>query len=278
MNLLKVDSEFFNAKDTLLCGQFFRYVLDIDGAYTVYSLNKRCKVYTIENFTYLESDDIDYFTEFFDLKNDYSKIYNDVLNFNDPFISHVATLSKGIRILKQNVIETALYFIISQNNNIKRIQNSVEKLCQGLGEKIECDGGSYYAFPTVKNLASASLDFYKSIGLGYRAEYIKGFAEMLNGGYNLDNLRALSTSEITSELLKIKGIGKKVADCITLFGFNRTDSFPVDTWIEKIYIQNLNGKQKDRVKISQELLNKFGNLSGYVQQYVFYYKRSLENK
>ena len=101
---------------------------------------------------------------------------------------------------------------------------------------------------------------------------------MLDSGYNLENLRALSTSQITSELLKVKGIGKKVADCITLFGYSKTDSFPVDTWIEKIYIQNLNGTQKDRVKISNELTSKFGALSGYVQQYVFYYKRSLENK
>ena len=80
------------------------------------------------------------------------------------------------------------------------------------------------------------------------------------------------------ELLKIRGIGKKVANCIMLFGFYKSDSFPVDTWIEKVYKENLNGKLTNREKISSELVYKFKDLSGYIQQYVFYYKRSLENK
>ena len=277
MSAIKIKSEFFNAKDTLECGQVFRYS-ESGGVYTVYSLNKVAKIYTNNDYTYIETDDVEYFTSYFDLKTDYNLIFNKILGVNNPFITNVAQLAKGIRILKQDVTETAFSFIISQNNNIKRIQSTIEKLCANLGEKIIKNGVEFYAFPSVKSLASASLEFYKSIGLGYRAEYIKGFAEMLNGGYNLEDLRALSTAQITSELLKVKGIGKKVADCITLFGYSKTDSFPVDTWIEKIYIQNLKGTQKDRVKISNELTSKFGTLSGYVQQYVFYYKRSLENK
>ena len=277
MSAIKIKSEFFNAKDTLECGQVFRYS-ESGGVYTVYSLNKVAKIYTNNDCTYIETDDAEYFASYFDLKTDYNLIFNKILGVNNPFITNVAQLAKGIRILKQDVTETAFSFIISQNNNIKRIQSTIEKLCANLGEKIIKNGTEFYAFPSVKSLASASLEFYKSIGLGYRAEYIKGFAEMLNGGYNLEDLRALSTAQITSELLKVKGIGKKVADCITLFGYSKTDSFPVDTWIEKIYIQNLNGTQKDRVKISNELTSKFGTLSGYVQQYVFYYKRSLENK
>lgn len=277
MNAIKIKSEFFNAKDTLECGQVFRYS-EQGGVYTVFSLDKLAKVYTNNDYTFIETDDVEYFTSYFDLKTDYRLIFDGILGVNNPFLTNVAQLAKGIRILKQDVTETAFSFIISQNNNIKRIQSTIEKLCKALGKKIIKNGVEFYAFPSVKSLAGASLEFYKSIGLGYRAEYIKGFAEMLDGGYNLENLRALSTSQITSELLKVKGIGKKVADCITLFGYSKTDSFPVDTWIEKIYIQNLNGTQKDRVKISNELTSKFGDLSGYVQQYVFYYKRSLENK
>ena len=277
MKAIKVDSEFFNAKDTLECGQVFRYS-ESNGVYTIYSLDKFAKVYTKDNYTYLESENIEYFLNYFDLKTDYSLIFNSILALNNDFLAKTARLGKGIRILKQDVTETAFSFIISQNNNIKRIQQTIEKLCKALGKKVIKNGVEFYAFPSVSALANASLDFYKSIGLGYRAEYIKGFAILLNGGYNLEDLRSLTTSQITSELLKVKGIGKKVADCITLFGYSKTDSFPVDTWIEKIYKQNLNGTQKDRVKISSELLEKFGDLSGYIQQYVFYYKRSLENK
>lgn len=277
MSILKVDSEFFNAKDTLECGQVFRYALN-NGVYTVYSLDKSCKIYTDKNFTYIDSSDLDYFCKYFDLDNDYSKIYQGVLNLNNEFLSKVANLSKGIRILKQDVTETAFSFIISQNNNVRRIQQIIEKLCKNLGKKVESSDGEFYAFPPVSALANASVEFYKSIGLGYRSEYIKGFALLLESGLNLEDLRSLNTADVTRELLKVKGIGKKVADCITLFGYNRTDSFPVDTWIEKIYKQDLRGTLTNRVKISNELSQKFGNLSGYIQQYVFYYKRSLENK
>ncbi|MBO5851868.1 MAG: hypothetical protein J6R29_06010 [Clostridia bacterium] len=277
MSAIKIESKFFNAKDTLECGQVFRYSIS-DGVYTVYSLDKRCKLYTKNGYTYLESEDLDYFSTYFDLNTDYEKIYNEILSLNEPFLTQVISRAKGIRILRQDVTETAFSFIISQNNNIKRIQKIIEKLCESFGQKVVKSDGEFYAFPTVSALSSANVEFYKSIGLGYRAQYIHGFASLLNGGYNLENLRNLNTCDVTKELLKIKGIGKKVADCITLFGYSKTDSFPVDTWIEKIYVQNLNGTEKDRVKISNELSTKFGKLSGYIQQYVFYYKRSLENK
>ncbi len=275
MEIIKFSSEFFNAKDTLECGQVFRYTFN-DGAYTLISKNKCCNLYTIGDYTYIETDDVEYFTNYFDLNADYKKIYDSILLLNNNFLTEIASRAKGVRILKQDAVETAFSFIISQNNNIKRIQNSIEALCYRLGTPFNFNKKTYYSFPTVKEFVTASKDVYKEVGLGYRDGYVIDFANKLYSGYNFESLNGLDTPSLTAELLKIRGIGKKVADCITFFGFQRSDSFPVDTWIEKLYIENLNGKLKDRSKISKELVETYGNLSGYIQQYAFYYKRTLE--
>ncbi len=275
MKTLKVSSEYFNLTDTLECGQVFRFIPYKKG-YKVFSEDKCCYAYTEDEYSYIITDDIEYFENYFDLKRDYSLILKKVCSLGDEFISKVARLGKGIRILNQSKRETAYSFIISQNNNIPRIKNSIEKLCASLGEKKFFDGEEYYAFPLDDKISSQDVSFFKGIGLGYRDEYIKRFSQMLSGGYDLNALSSLSTKDLTKELLKVHGIGKKVADCITFFGYNKTDSFPVDTWIEKIYLENLGGKNASREVISNELSSKYGELSGFIQQYLFYYKRTIE--
>ena len=99
---------------------------------------------------------------------------------------------------------------------------------------------------------------------------------MLNNGLKLDDLAKLSTSELRKRLTSILGVGNKVADCVMLFGYHKTDSFPVDTWIDKVYREDFLGRLKDRTKIAEELTNKFGENAGYYQQYLFYYKRLTE--
>ncbi|MBO5927045.1 MAG: hypothetical protein J6Q38_05780 [Clostridia bacterium] len=273
MQTLKIESEFFCPKATLECGQVFRYKPYLKG-YLVFSKDKCCYLYKEGAFTYVECDDATYFKNYFDLARDYKGVYEKVNSFKNSFLTDASNYGKGIRILRQDVVETCFSFIISQNNNILRIKNIIERLCASLGEKYYFKGEECYSFPKVEILACQSLDFYKSLGLGYRDAYVLKFAEKLNGGFNLNALNSLPTLELEKELIKIYGVGKKVADCILLFAFNRTDSFPVDTWIEKLYLENLNGKEKDRNKISKELTLKFGDLSGFIQQYVFYYKRS----
>lgn len=274
MQTLKIKSKFFNPKDTLECGQVFRFKPYLDG-YLVFSLDKCCYLYEKGGYTYIESDDVKYFENYFDLKTDYQKIYDGVKSYGIEFLSSALEFGKGIRILKQDLVETAFSFIISQNNNIKRIQSSIEKLCEALGEKRSFKGETYYAFPKVEKLAEKEISFFRELGLGYRDAYILEFAKKLNGGFDLNSFKSLDTPSLEKELIGIYGIGKKVADCILLFAYNRSDAFPVDTWIEKVYRENLGGLEKDRSKISLELQERFKNLSGYVQQYVFYFKRGV---
>ena len=273
---IKIEDDFFNVLDTLSCGQVFRYKKYEQG-FLVFSLDKCAYCYNFNGKAIIECKEKDksYFERYFDLKKDYFEIYNFAKNCGYDFISSCAELGKGIRILKQDKFETLLSFIISQNNNIPRIQGIIEKLCL-LGEKKKFMDHEYYAFPSVEKLSEQNLDYFYSIGLGYRARYIKELVNIPNLTQKLESLNFLETNSLKRELLKIYGVGPKVADCVVFFGFSKTDSFPVDTWIEKVYKQDFNGNVVNRNKISDWFVCKFKSYSGYIQQYLFHYKRNKE--
>ncbi|MBR5191869.1 MAG: DNA glycosylase [Clostridia bacterium] len=276
-NLVRIEfnKEYFNPAHTLECGQVFRFK-KYEKGYLVFSSNKCAYLYQQENKTIIECEKQhkDYFYNYFDLGKDYSAIYNRAVSQKVEILTLSANTGKGIRILNQNIEETLFSFIISQNNNIPRIKSIIEKLSNSLGEEKEFLGVKYKTFPTAKSLASMPLEFFYEVGLGYRAGYIKGLAEEIEKGLNLNALKNLETNQLRKELLKIKGVGPKVADCVLLFAFNKTNSFPVDTWIEKVYKEDFNGKEKIREKQSQYFTNRFKEDSGYFQQYLFHYKRN----
>ena len=276
MKQIVCDSQFFNVRDTLECGQVFRFIPYGKG-YKVFSQDRCAYLYNENEKTIIEIKDTDqeYFENYFDLKRDYKEIFEGALAQNVSILSQSAKLGKGIRILNQDKIETLFSFIVSQNNNIPRIKGIIEKLCRGLGEKREFLEEEYYTFPTYEKMAQAPLDFFKSIGLGYRAEYVKRLAEQMMEGLNVQNFDLLSTVDLKKSLVSLYGVGPKVADCVSLFGFHRADSFPVDTWIAKVYEQDFNGNLKDRDKIAKWFTQRFGENAGYYQQYLFYYKRTL---
>lgn len=271
-------SRYFNDKDTLECGQVFRYGKTEDG-YLVCSGDKACLLSTDGDGTTIncEQADEEYFSNYFDLATDYSAINARALSSGYSVLEKAARMGAGLRILRQNSLEMLFSFIVSQNNNIPRIKGIIEKLCSALGERRQAVGHTYHAFPTLEALKSADLDFYRSIGLGYRAEFIKDLANGINAT-DINELSKCDGTELKKRLLQIRGVGDKVADCVRLFGFYKTDSFPVDVWIEKLYVEDFGGKEKKREKISEFFVKTFGGDSGYFQQYLFHYKRNLEGK
>ena len=279
MTTIKFNGEYFSVKDTLECGQVFRF-RPYDKGYLVFSLDKCAYCYNEGDFAFIECKDSDeeYFYHYFDLARDYAKVYNSALNQGVDILTKSAMVGKGIRILNQDPTEAICSFIISQNNNIPRIKGIIEKLSFSCGEKKYFNGIEYFSFPSVTALANNDLQFFRSTGLGYRAEYVKNFYLELQNGLNVDAYKGLSTRELKKELTKIHGVGPKVANCVSLFGFHRTDSFPVDTWIAKVYEQDFKGKEKNREKITEWFLSQFKDDSGYFQQYLFHYKRILEKK
>lgn len=278
MKSICFNSEYFNIKDTLECGQFFRFKPFNDG-FLVFSLDKCAYCYQTENQTVIECEDGDeeYFCKFFDLKKDYSKIVACAKASGAEILIKAVESGKGIRILNQDEIETLFSFIVSQNNNIPRIKGIIEKLCVSLGEKKRFNNIEYFAFPTIEKMAQAPLELFKSVGLGYRAEYVLSLAKSLKEGLDVKSFSSLETPKLKKELLKIYGVGPKVADCVLFFGYHKTDSFPVDTWIEKVYREDFSGKIKDRAKIAEWFVKRFKENSGYFQQYLFHFKRKNQN-
>ena len=287
----------FNIKQILDCGQIFRYYISNNLAEVV-SVDKYARITTFEDRVEILSNDIAYFEQFFDLNRDYNAIKNNLKD--DNFLKPAIKYGYGIRILNQDVFEMIVSFIISANNNIKRIKNSLNYLSKKFGTKQtfkleECaskleegainlansplsqgnDIVEYYAFPTLKQLKQASVADYVGAGLGYRAEYMYDTIQKLTE-QDILKFKTLKGDEQLQFLLNLKGVGEKVAHCILLFACHDTTRFPVDTWINKVYNDLTNSTTTNRKEISRDLTSRYGNLSGYAQQYFFYYYR--ENK
>lgn len=259
----------FDAKSILECGQLFRFYKTENG-YVVISGNKLAQIIETENNVIIKTQNPKYFEKYFDLKTNYSKIKDELKQY--PILAKAIEYGKGIRIVKGEPEEIILQFIISQNNNIKRIQKIVEKMSE-LGESID---EKHKAFPSSTVLAKMPLEYFKSLGAGYRDKYLKSTSEVL-AKTDLKEIEKLSDEDLYDWLISLNGVGPKVASCIMLFGFGRTSSFPVDTWIEKVYRTYFYEGEKTRLQISKFLQNKFGIMSGIVQQYLFFYARENGN-
>lgn len=277
MTKIITEEEFFNVKDTLECGQIFRFK-PFEKGYLVFSKDRACYACNENGKAIIEckTDDEEYFRNFFDLSRDYSSIYSRAKKSEYDIVSLAAEAGKGIRILNQDKTETLFSFLTSQNNRIPRIKSIIERTCAARGVKNSFSGEEYYAFPLPKELFDENVGFYNGLGYGYRSDFIRSTAKrLIENADELDKMTALSTKELKESLMSFKGVGPKVADCVSLFAYHKTDAFPVDTWIEKLYREDFNGAEKNRNKINEFFVNSFGEDSGYIQQYVFYYKRSI---
>jgi len=255
----------FDAKSILECGQMFRF-FKTDKGYTVITGKHIAEIIETEDKVEIKCSDPKVFVNFFDLNTDYSKIKKSLNKYE--FLKDAIEKGKGIRIAKGEPEEIIYQFIISQNNNIKRIQKIVEKMSE-LGEKIN---NKFNAFPSSKILSKMPLEYFQNLGAGYRDIYLYEVSQVLSQT-NIEEKKKLSDEDLYKWLISLKGVGPKVASCIMLFGFNRTSSFPVDTWIEKVYRKYFYEGEKTRPQISEFLQDKFGAMSGIVQQCLFYYIR-----
>lgn len=279
------DTTQFDINQILDCGQIFRYFINGNVA-EVISGNKYAKIITYHDRAEILTSDIEYFEHFFDLARDYNQIKQQLSD--DQFLAPSIKFGYGIRILNQQLFEMIVSFIISANNNIKRIRNSLNYLSKQFGSKIDlpvdCIKGSplvdelcgrYYAFPTLEQLKHASVQDFVDAGLGYRAEYMYDTIQKLTHK-ELNTFIELSEDQQLQFLLSLKGVGEKVAHCIMLFAVHQTTVFPVDTWINKVYNDLTNTTCTNRKMISRILTDRYGKLSGYAQQYFFYYYRTVK--
>ena len=201
---------------------------------------------------------------YFELDTDYAK-YIAQINLNDTYLVNAATFGSGMRILRQDLWEMIVSFLISQQNNIPRIRRCIENICRKYGEKKEnANGETYFAFPKPEALAELDEDALKECNLGYRSKYVvRSARSIVNGETNLDAIREMPYKKAQEELLKLFGVGVKVADCICLFALHHLQAFPVDTHIHQAMEAHYKrGFPKRRYK----------GIEGVLQQYIFYYE------
>lgn len=273
--------EEFNTEKIFDCGQCFRFepyadtrhktevcgvamgrflsIAEDDGSLIIYNTDR----------TYFEDKLINYLG----LDLDYKKIREDIVSSTDElYIKNAADCGQGIRILRQEKWEALCSFIISQNNNIPRIKKLISALCERCGERIDGRNmlshgarATEYAFPSPESVLSLGIDGLRELKVGFRASYIYDAAKkVVSGELDLQAIANLPSDTCLSELMKIKGVGLKVASCTALFGMSKYDSFPVDVWIRRVLTEKFSPDFDYRV---------FGDYAGIAQQYMFYAAR-----
>ena len=250
-------------EQTLDCGQSFRWEKQDDGSFSGVAFDKFVNIsldgtdMTIKNAA---EADRGLWYDYFDLALDYGKIREDISEIH-PVLKEAAKYAPGIRILRQDPYEALCTFIISQNNNIKRIKGIVGRLCESFGDEIE-DG--VYGFPTAERLAKLTPDDLAPLRAGFRNRYIIDSAKKVaSGEVDLELCKTADYEEARAELMKITGVGVKVADCTLLFGMHRVEAFPIDVWMKRAMEKLFPGMTAAD----------FGEYAGIAQQYIFHYSR-----
>ena len=273
----------FELKDIFDCGQCFRWNEQPDKSYTGVIKNAIINVKKENNniiFTGKSKENIkDIVEHYFDINTNYEKI-KQKLSQIDEYLKTSVEYGKGIRILNQDLWETIISFIISANNNIPRIKGIIERLSKKYGNEIEWNEQKYYTFPTPEQLKEVTVQEYRELGLGFRDIRLYETTKMIiNKEVDLEKLQNNpQTQEVRNELLKLSGVGPKVADCILLFSdLKRFDVFPIDVWVRRVmndlYIKEENETKVSKTKIEKIAEEKFGDLKGLAQQYLFYWRR-----
>ena len=194
----------------------------------------------------------------------------------------------GLRILRQDPFQCMISFIVSSNSNIQKIKLNLENISEKFGEKTCFEKKNFHLFPKPKKLANATVKEIRECGVGYRAEFIKECAQMIDSKeIDFDSLRKTSYKQAKNEIMKISGIGNKVADCILLFSLEKLEAFPLDRWmiriLEKYYsnefkLETKTITEKQYQIIHEKILNHFGGYAGYAQQFLFKMERENYQK
>ena len=269
--MIKVKATDLSIQQISESGQCFRLNQIAENRYALVALGRYLEIEQRGDELIFSCSQEEYETvwrQYFDMESDYGQ-YRSAVPEQDDYLTKAAAFGSGIRILRQDVWEMLISFIISQQNNIKRIRKCIETLCERYGERKSFGDGKnagdtgYYTFPGVEALARASEKELRDCNLGYRSRYIVGTSNsILKGEVDLNALNMMDYIQAKSELLKLSGVGEKVADCICLFGLHHMDAFPVDTHIRQAM---------DTHYPAGFPFERYAGYAGVMQQYIFYY-------
>lgn len=265
-NNLYITAKDFDPQQTFDCGQCFRWTKLEDNRFHGVALGRELTLGSDQDevvFYNTSAEDFEnIWRDYFDFDTDYSQIK--ALLSKDEVLNKACRYAHGIRILKQDPWEAICSFIISQNNNIPRIRSIVERLCEQFGEQIS---ETAYSFPTADTIAKLSPDDLSELRAGFRNKYIIDAAQKIaSGKVDIEAIRSMPIEQADELLQSIRGVGPKVAACVLLFGFHKTEAFPIDVWMKRA----LEYFYKDGFP---DFAKPYG---GIAQQYIFHYIRTCE--
>lgn len=269
-------AEEFNPEIIMNSGQVFRMKRETKGADGMPDTYSACSGDNDVYFYLNKDEDVwefvceenqwDFWQRYFDFETDYVK-YNELIRGgNDKFLKESLMDAFGMRILRQDLWEVFISYVISQNNNIPKIKKSIQILCDRYSDGIH--------FPKPETLAYIpEAELMDGTALGYRADYIIGISkQVVEGKLDILKISQMSYADAYGALLKIKGIGPKVANCIMLYGFHFMESYPIDTWMKKIITEDYSNYTKN--DYLEYINGSYSGFQGYVQQLQFYHKRN----
>lgn len=259
--MYEIELDDFEIGQIALSGQCFRINKEGGDCWSVFAFNRCLKIQQLGRLCRFDCSDEEFkiWRNYFDLNTDYSKIKAMVYKSADQYLIDAVNFGYGIRILKQDLWEVIVSYIISQRNNIVRIKHTIEKLCIPFGGN----------FPTANDLENYSEADFVKLGLGYRVKYLYNMVQFVSTGGNIDILREMSYDSAIKYLKQFNGIGDKIANCIALFGLYKTEAFPIDVWIQRIIDKYYNGHFDFR---------RYKKYAGIIQQYMFFYERNRDRK
>lgn len=265
-----------NLKDSITCGQIFRFKEESDDSYTVILSDRVINIKQDKNKLIVESDNYNNLEEivvkYLDLDTDYDSINKNLLNIDDN-LKEIIEKSKGLKMIRQEPFETVIEYIISANNRVPSITNSMNILSEKYGKKVIFKNKEYYLFPRPEDLKDLTAEDFRQAKVGFRDKYLYNIVKSINDKkLDLNSLYDLETDNAFKLLTSYLGIGTKVASCILLFAYGRFDVFPIDTWVKK-YMMDLYGINNEKI-ILKTTKEKYGKYSGLVIQYMFHSKRN----
>lgn len=261
------ETDTFNIALSLDCGQAFRWSENDNAVWHGVAFGRAVDIEQDGNIVTISGDvrqgDEELWKRYFDLDRDYGEICAKLKS--DEYLRRAIEAYNGIRILKQDEWEALCSFIISQNNNIPRIKGIIERLCVHFGDDL---GNGDFTFPSAQRIAELSVEDLAPIRAGFRAKYIIDAAcKVAAGEIDLKSLCEIDMDEARAELIKIKGVGAKVAECTLLYGCGRVEAFPVDVWVRRIMAE----MYPEGLPICTL------GAEGIAQQYLFHWRRNLDD-
>ena len=258
----------FSLKDTLECGQFFRFT-KVSDTYIVQSSNRIFSLWQKGEFLFYEGVEQPFLVQFFRLDEDLDSIYEEI--DKDPVIHQAIEKYRGMRLIRQDPWECLISFLCSSAKAIPHIRSMIEILCKSSGRKVIWGDYMGYGFPEPRCIKTPLQ--LESVRAGFRTNYLLNASQCVDRNQLL-SLRSLSRKEAREKLMALPGVGKKVADCILLYSLDFLEAFPMDTWIkkglQKIYFK---GKKAGEKAMEEFAANHFGTYAGYAQLYLYHFWR-----